>query len=165
VVVSVRPIVDILASFEVLRAREPTFPTLADRALGPRSHVETRARYYMGPGGVLSQTLGAMRAAVDGGFADRMLFVDYDLLTADPRGQLRRLYAFLDEPYFEHELQRVEPRGAFDSRHHGFIGLHDVRPQFGKLQRSAREILGGAVYEAYAGPAPWDGFTRAAPPP
>jgi sulfotransferase len=158
-IVTVRPIVDILASFEALRERDPNFLTIVDRELGASSNPANRARHLMGPDGVIGQSLSVMQAAVEGGYRDRLLFVDYDKLTTDPRGQLRRLYAFLDEPYFEHDFGNIEPLGTFDSREHGFVGLHDVHPSWRKSERSAREVLGDPIFAQYAQRAPWDAFT------
>lgn len=154
-IVPVRPIAEILTSFEVLRQRNPLEFTGADDALGPSSTLETRAAYFMDAKGPLGVAYNAMKDAVTAGYADRMLFVDYGRLTSAPKMQFKRIYEFLEEPYFEHDFNRVEQVAKGNSRGaHKFAGLHDVRPQFKKESRPAREVLGD-LYAKYDHPEPW----------
>lgn len=159
VIAPVRPLPEIVTSFEVVRRRSPDFQTSADRHLGATSSVRTRTELLLSEQGTLGQALGAMRAAVEGGYRDRVLFVDYNRMIADPVGQLYRIYSFLEEPPFDHDLGRIEPLGDFDSRAQGWIGLHDVRTSFGRSSANPREVLGEEVYASLAGPSPWDAFT------
>jgi sulfotransferase len=154
----VRPLPEIVASFEALRQRHPEFQTAADRMLGASSSVRTRAELLIGPNGTLGQALQGLRAAVEAGYRDRLLFIDYNRLMADPLGQLHRIYAFLDEPDFDHDLERIAPLGRFDSRAQGYAGLHDIRPSLRRTSVDPREILGAEVFATLDGPAPWDAF-------
>jgi sulfotransferase len=76
--VPVRAVVDVVASFEVLRGRQGAFLPNVDRALGPSSTATQRARYYLAPDGAIGAPLAQLQTAVASGFADRMLFIDYD---------------------------------------------------------------------------------------
>lgn len=159
VLAPVRSIPEILTSFEALRARHPDFTTSPDLVLGDASSVASRAAWHMRDGSTLRMALDAMRFAVQRGYGDRILFIDYNKLMADAHGQLRRIYRFLDEPYFDHDLDNIEPLGPFDSRSQGFKGLHDVRRSFRRRSADPREVLGRDLAAVYRGPAPWEPFT------
>ncbi len=158
VVVPVRPIPEILASFEVLRQRQPLEFTGADEALGPMSTIETRAAHFAADTGAIGVAYNAMKDAVTSGHLDRMLFVDYNKLMSAPNMQLARIYDFLGEPNFEHDLAKIVQTHSNDSRAHKFVGLHDVRPEFKKTSRPPREVLGD-VYGKYDQPEPWSMWT------
>lgn len=154
-IVPVRPLAEVLASFEILRRRTPLEFTSADEALGPSSNIASRADYFMGATGALGLAYGGLKDAVTEGYLDRMLFVDYNKLTSAPKTQLRRIYDFLEEPYFEHNTQKVEQIAFGNSMVHKFLGLHDIRSEFKKVSASAREVLGGDVFGKYDQPEPW----------
>lgn len=159
VIVPVRPIPEILASFESLRRRSPLDLTSADEAIGQGTTLEGRAAYYAGAGGALGMAYNATKDAVTAGYLDRMLFVDYNKLTSAPKMQLKRIYEFLEEPNFEHDLGHVEQVAQGDWRVHKLPGLHDIRPVFAKDPKSARDILGDDVYGKYNQIEPWTMWT------
>jgi hypothetical protein len=158
-IVLVRPFVEILTSFEVLRRRTPLTITSADAALGPQSTIASRAEYFAGSGGPLGVAYTGLKDAVTTGYLDRMLFVDYNKLTNAPKSQLKRIYEFLEEPYFEHELNEVRQIAHGDSSVHLFTGLHDIRPVFKKESFSPREVLGADIVGRYDAPEPWQAWT------
>jgi sulfotransferase len=159
VLAPVRPIPEILASFEALRWRQGDFVPSVDQVLGRDASVMDRARYFARADGPIGTALDALRYAVESGYGDRLLFIDYGKLTDDPIRQLRRIYDFLGEPWFEHDLEAIRGVADVDSRPHGFAGLHDVRPRFGRRSPPARELLGEAVFTRFDGPRPWEAFT------
>jgi hypothetical protein len=159
IILPVRPIIEILASFETLRLKNPTDLTGADEALGPSSTIAARADYFMSAGGTIGLPFHAMKDAVTSGYLDRLLFVDYNKLMSAPKAQLKRIYEFLEEPYFEHDLERIYRPGESDPRVHKFPGLHDVRPKFERISRNPRSLLGDDVIERYGQPDPWTQWT------
>lgn len=157
IIVQVRPLPEILASFEMLRRRDPLVLTAVDEALGGASTAITRANYFAGDGGVLGIAYNALRDAVSSGYLDRMLFVDYNKLVAAPKMQLKRIYEFLEEPYFEHDINNIAQ--VAHGKLEGFPGLHDIRPELKRTSPSARDILGPEVYAQYDKPEPWAQWT------
>ncbi len=70
----------------------------------------------------------ALREAVFGEHADRLLLVRYESLTTNPLGTLAAIYNFLGVPLFGHDPAHIEPyyEGIeFDARM-GTPGLHEV---------------------------------------
>jgi len=88
------------------------------------------------------------------GYMDRLHFVQFERLTADPIGTLAGIYEFLDIPYFEHDPQNVVKVTVEDDRVHGFRGLHEIRSEIVPVPPK-RHIIGDAAIK-YKGPYVWD---------
>lgn len=157
-ILPVRPVVEIVASFEAIRRRHPLEYMGPDEAIGATSTIATRAQYFASPGGPLGLAYNALKDAVTFGYLDRMLFVDYNKLMSAPKMQLKRIYDFLEEPYFEHDLGRIVQQYAYNWKPHKLKGLHDVRGEFTKDPKPARQILGD-VYGQYEQIDPWINWT------
>ena len=51
------------------------------------------------------------------GFSDRLLLVDYDILTQHPEKTMDLLYGFIGESYFEHDFESVDyEENEFDTK-------------------------------------------------
>ena len=161
IIVPVRPLVEILASFESIRQEHPLELTKADADLSIQaSNLSTRADYLASPGGVLGLAYNMTKDAVISGYLDRLLFVDYNKLTSNPDAQLKRIYEFLGEELFEHDLSHIKRPGESNWHVHQFPGLHDIRPAFEKIERDPKTILGEEVYQKYYKTTePWDQWT------
>lgn len=160
-IVPVRPVVEILATFENIRLDHPLELTGADAAIGlGGSTVLARADYFAAPNGVLGMAYNATKDSVVGGFLDRLLFIDYNKFMADSKRELGRIYEFLGEEPFEHDFSNIKRPGESNWRVHQFPGLHDVRPVLEKSYRDVRKILGDEVYtKYYKETEPWDTWT------
>ena len=62
---------------------------------------------------------------------DWFLFMDYNDLVADTLGQLERIYDFICEPMFSHDLNNIVVDSPEDDSVYGLNGMHDVRPSIG----------------------------------
>ena len=80
-------------------------------------------------GGAVGAALNALKEAYYGEFSQRLLLVDYDLLTQRPARALGLIYEFIGEPEFGHDFNNVEyEEGEFDQML-GVKGLHTVKRQ------------------------------------
>lgn len=155
-IIPVRPVVEILASFEFLRQKSPLTYTMADEQLGANSTLETRCDYFMNATGPVGSAYNWIKDAVTAGYLNRMLFVDYNKLTADPKKQLERAYAFLEEPVFAHDLSNIQQLVQSDDSVWRFPGLHDVRPVFERNSPDPIKTLGADLYMRYTRSEPWE---------
>ena len=89
--------------------------------------VYTRANGVAGPDGMVGAPYDALKQACYGAQRDRLLLVQYETLTTDPAKTMHAIYAFIDEPAFEHDFDHIEyDVREFDERA-GTPGLHTVR--------------------------------------
>jgi sulfotransferase len=111
--------------------------------------VYSRAESLAAATGMVGAALFALREAVYGDQADRLLLVRFESLTADPLETLRKVYEFLGEPPFEHDPNRVEAcpgTAEFDARV-GTPGLHHLARSV--IQQKRRSILPTELFARY----------------
>jgi sulfotransferase len=136
----------VMDSFEVIHRKNP-FDYSRLYSAGSRQTVYTRCEAMMSSGGAVGSAWTALKEAYYGEFSDRLLLVDYDLLTQHPRRTLELIYSFIGEPWFEHDFDNVEySENEFD-QHLGVKGLHDVKKQVAFRHR--RSILPPDLFAKY----------------
>ena len=94
----------------------------------PGGTVYSRAEGLSKGDGMVGFAWNALREAVFGAQAGRLLLVRYESLTANPAGALAAIYHAIDEPLFAHDPAHIEPYYEaieFDMRL-GTPGLHTV---------------------------------------
>lgn len=113
-----------------------------------RSTVYTRVEAMAGANRLVGFPWHALREACYSEFADRVMLVEYDLLTARPAAVMPLIYEFLGEESFEHDFDNVQydaPR--FDAQL-GLDGLHRVHQKV--EPRPRRTILPPDLFERYS---------------
>lgn len=118
-----------------------------------RQTVYSRCEALATISGPLGSSWTALKEAYYGDFSNKLLLVDYDILTQHPGKSLKLLYQFIDEPWFEHNFDNVEyVEDEFDLGL-GVKGLHAVK---GKVRFSPRRtILPPELFVKYEGMAFW----------
>lgn len=158
VLVPVRPIVDVLASFEKLyrkNAHNWQFPQ-------EKSHyaqfqtVEGRADIFMKADQPVGIAYNRIRDALHRGFNDRMAFIEFDDLTSRPDEMMQAIYEFLDEPYYVgHDYANVDQTTSENDDIHGIPGLHIIRHEIKPLKSDALTVLGEHAFNKYSNAEFW----------
>ncbi len=151
VLVPVRNVAEVLASFELLWRK-----TSASRQMAQEKEqyfkmqtVEGRCETWMQETQPVGLAVRRLKDAVQRGLGDRLFFVPYDGLTRESEETMRGAYGFLEEEWFDHDFDNVAGVKE-DDRVHGIPGLHDVR---GKVEAQAEKwpwVL-GPIGQKYAG--------------
>lgn len=116
----------IMDSFECIYRKNPFDYSRMFNAAS-RQTVYSRCEALIHGSGSVGGAFTALKEAYYGEFSQRLLLVDYDLLTQHPNRALQLIYQFLEEPLFEHDFDNVEyEEGEFDQQL-GVKGLHAVR--------------------------------------
>ena len=152
IIVPVRDIRDVLASFEKLhRATQPhsRTPGEVDNYFQFQS-ADGRCAFWMRNDQTVGLAVNRIGDALTRGFRDRMHFVPFAALTARPAETLAAVYNFLGEPPFPHDFNCVEQVTWEDDSVHGFRGLHDIRPKVEAVSPQWQTVLGEFVSK-YAG--------------
>jgi sulfotransferase len=129
VVVTVRDVKAIVASFEKLHRKSP----LARRAyLGPTyleaQTIEGRARVLLSKGGVVGLPINYLRDALNRGTADRLSIIPYRALVSEPQLVLKEVTERLGITPFEYDPDNVEQITQEDDILYGWGGgLHAIR--------------------------------------
>lgn len=79
--------------------------------------------------------------------ANRLLLVDYDALISNPVGQLSAVEDFLKLPKWKYDLKNIKIDTVDDDvAAWGIPNMHSIRPMLAKTSKSAKEVLGDAMY-------------------
>jgi sulfotransferase len=120
---------------------------------GERSTVYTRVEALANANRLVGFPWHALREACYSEFADRIVLVDYDLVTARPKDVFKLIYEFLGEKPFEHDFTNVKYDAPEFDAQLGLDGLHRVHPKV--EPRNRQTILPPDLFERYAKLAFW----------
>lgn len=131
VIVTVRDLRDVLASFEQAYRRTSA---LSQTPFEMEDHLKSktalgRMEYFLGNSENVGRAYNTIRDAVTRGWQDRMHFVEYDQLTKNPKSVLEGIYDFLGEAEFTHDFENVEQVTFEDDSFYGYKDLHVIRQQ------------------------------------
>lgn len=151
VIVPVRDVRDVLASFELIWRQQSALGQIP----GERENyfqfqaVEGRLAFWMRPDQPVGLALNRIRDVVVRGHGSLLHFVPFERLTSNPRGTLADIYAFLEEEPYPHDFESVDQVTEENDAIHGFTGLHRIRPKVEPIASRWPVVLGEAA-EQYA---------------
>jgi len=136
----------IMDSFEMIYRKNPFDYSRMFNAAS-RQTVYSRCEALINAGGAVGSAWTALKEAYYGEFSDRLLLVDYDLLTQHPVRTLELIYRFIGEPQFDHDFDNVDyAENEFD-QNLGVKGLHSVKKKV--EYKSRRSILPPDLFVKY----------------
>ncbi|MEX1033828.1 MAG: sulfotransferase [Cellvibrionaceae bacterium] len=136
----------IMDSFEVIYRKNPFDYSRMFNA-GSRQTVYSRCETLINAGGTVGSAWTALKEAYYGEYSDRLLLVDYDLLTQHPVKALELIYQFIQESPFDHNFNEVEYEDSEFDNKLGVKGLHAVRKKVEFTPR--RSILPPDLFATY----------------
>ncbi|MCF7480150.1 sulfotransferase [Vibrio sp. J1-1] len=142
----------VMDSFESIYRKNPFDYS---RMYSPQSRqtVYSRCEALANAGGVMGGAWTALKEAYYGEFSEKLLLVDYDILTQFPEKAIALLYDFCQLDKFEHDFNNVEyEEGEFDEKL-GVKGLHTVKRKVEFKPR--RSILPPDLFQKYSDMAFW----------
>ena len=71
-----------------------------------------------------------------------ILFIRFEDFTIDPETEIKRVYNYLELPYFQHNFNNVEQLTQENDIIHGMFGDHKIQPQIKPVKDDYIEILG-----------------------
>ncbi len=126
VLACVRSVAWIMDSFERLVRRNAFEPSRLFVTSEERATVYSRTEALGHRDRVVGFAYSALKEAYCGEHSDRLLLIDYDILTRKPEACLRLVYRFLGEEWFAHDFDRVEYDAPEFDGPLGAPGLHRV---------------------------------------
>lgn len=158
VIVPVRDIRDILASFEKLWRKGAATRQIAQERENyfQWQTVEGRCEVWASKDQPVGLAYNRIRDALARGFQDRMHFVRYEELTRYPARTMMLLYNFIEEDYYEHDFNNVK-QVIFEQDEVYGLGsdLHTIRSKVEPQLPQWMEILGEQVSAKYQGANLW----------
>lgn len=125
---------------------------------GERSTVYTRVEALAGANRLVGYPWHALREACYSEFAERIVIVEYDLITHRPAEVFKLIYDFLGETPFDHDFASVDYDAPQFDAQLGLDGLHRVHPTVEPRPRET--ILPPDLFEKYSKLAFWRDLPR-----
>lgn len=146
----------VMDSFERIYRKNPFDYS---RMYNPQSRqtVYSRCESLISANGVVGSAWTALKEAYYGDFSDRLLLIDYDLLTQHPPRTMELLYQFIGEPLFDHDFNNVVYEENEFDHSLGVKGLHQVERKVEFKPR--RSILPPDLFATYSEMSFWQDNT------
>lgn len=123
---------------------------------------ESRCDLIMSDKGMIGQCMGAIMDAVNRGYRDRLHFVEYDSLMADPQGTMDSIYGFLGEEPYEHDFSDIRTtHRERDKEVFSVPSLHEIAPTLKKSTTDPKLILPEKFYKECQGKEFWRNLPHA----
>ena len=150
VIVSVRDLRDVLASFEEVCRKTAVFNEVqTDSAVALKfKTAQGRVEVFLDAAQVVGRSYIGIRDALTRGWASSMHFVDYEDLTRQPKQTLTGIYRFLGEEPLEHDFNQIEQVTYEDDLVHGFRDLHKIRPQVKPQASKWSKVFDDSVFQS-----------------
>ena len=155
----VRDVLEILASFIQMIHRNPNQVSFIDKALNSYGYELTddnRCDYLMCPEGIVDQSLYAFGQGFEKKCEQYMHLIEYNDLINHPEETFKKIYKFLEIPYFEHDFTNVSNKyRERDNEVYGLSDMHEVRKQVKKTSKRPEEVLSDYILNKYSGMEFW----------
>lgn len=158
VIIPVRNVTDVLASFLKLIYRSPSDQeNFIDRDIIKVNDInlylskdDTRVDYLMKPKGVIDNQLYGIAFMLQSEFRKYAHFIEYDNLVSDTRGEIEKLYSFLEIDAFEHNYDNIKNVTPENDKVYGVVNMHTVRKNISPSTTDAKAILSEYAYNKYS---------------
>ena len=158
ILMPVRPVIEILASFIDLVHRNPSSVSFIDKEMQSRQELnpyrqidELRCDHLMRPKGLIDNCIYGIVNAVQPQNREHFYFVDYDELVNNPIEVMDGVYNFLEIKKFDHNFDLVVNNTHEDDIIYGLHGMHDVRSKVSRRQINPVNVLTPYVIQKYSG--------------
>lgn len=158
VILTVRNINDILASFINLVHENPNSPSFIDQEIQARQefnfyrHIDDiRCDHLMRPKGLIDNALYGIAFAMLPENRQYFHIVEYEDLVNNTEESLEKIYDFLGMEPFDHDLNKIYNVAPEDDRVYGLTGMHDVRQSISKRDINPYQVLSPYVINKYNG--------------
>jgi len=157
VILSVRNILDILASFINLVNENPNSASFIDKEIQARQEFnlyrqvnDIRCDHLMRPKGLIDNALYGIAYAALKENEEYFHFVEYEDLVRNPKETIDKVYEFLGVEKFNHDFDNIINTTPEDDGIYGLRGMHDVRKTINKRNINPQEILSPYILNKYS---------------
>ena len=156
ILVTYRPILEVLASFIKLAEQYPQvnfidklmfeerFPALSYRPIN-----DARCDWLMRPSGAIELGNSVLKNA--GVYQEWFHLITYNDLVTNPKETITKIYNFLEIEYYEHDFENIPQHdNSEDEEEFGIPTLHTIRPQISNSSTKPEEVLSDYVIQKYS---------------
>lgn len=152
IIVPVRNITEILASFEKLW-RKSTGQSrwgIEDRDYFASQTIEGRCGMWVSADQPVGLAYNRVRDVISRGYKNDLFFLEFDFLTQNPNRAMDMVYDYLELSRFSHNFNLVEQYTKEDDvGHHRIPDLHTIRSKVEPVPHYSLSVLGENVFSKY----------------
>ena len=89
------------------------------------------------------------------GLHKNILFIKFEDLCSQPDEELKKVYEYLELPYFKHDFNNIKQVTHEDDKWYGIFGDHVIRKEIRPLKDDFREVLGENACKLIVEGYPW----------
>lgn len=157
VIVTVRNITDILASFINLVNNNPNTSNFIDQEIQASNQYnfyrevnDIRCDHLMRPKGLIDNCLYGIAFAMLPENRRYFHIVEYEDILANPQQTMESIYDFLGIEKFEHNFNNIKNTVKEDDSVYGLKGQHDIRPTISRQNIDKNAILSSYILNKYS---------------
>lgn len=155
VICLVRDLRSVISSYEkIYRKSQYKHDPVRDDSTSRGTTVHKRVDEWMHPSNTIGRAIERIFEMTRQGYDDKILYVRYEDLCLNPEYEMKRVYDYLELPYFEHDFDNIEQTIKEDDAVYGLSNdLHKIRPSLELKPNDFKKILGVDIsdwaYETY----------------
>lgn len=81
------------------------------------------------------------------GIDKKILFIKYEQLCHDPNREMKKVYDYLEIPFYQHNFANIEQVTKEDDAVYGIYGDHNIKSELRLVKSEANAILGKGACE------------------
>ncbi|MDH5680677.1 MAG: sulfotransferase [Spirochaetota bacterium] len=142
VIVPVRDIRGCLLSMEKIWRKNPEIQDPMENQLEMKFvTVQSRVEHWLNnlPLGLAIERLGD---TIRRGNGDSFLFVRMEDLVDNPENEIKRIYEYIGEEYYEHQFSKIKQITHENDDFHSIYGDHKIKPTIEPVSNNWEEVLG-----------------------
>ena len=134
----------VLSSYEkIYRKNQHKADPIRDDATSRGTTIHKRVDEWMHPSNTIGRAVERIFEMVRQGYDDKILYVRYEDLCLNPEHEMKRVYDYLELPYFEHDFDNIKQITSEDDAVYGLsTDLHKIRPSLELNPSDFKQILG-----------------------
>lgn len=145
IVCMVRDLRDIVASMEKNYRKYPEKWDISQDGEADVT-INERVKGWMNKKPVGS-TLKYLKDVIHRGYDKKLLFIRFEDLCIDPEKEMRKIYEYLQIPYYRADYQNIKQVTSEDDRFHGRYGDHKIKQAIAPVKSQSTELLGSYICE------------------
>jgi sulfotransferase len=140
----VRDLRAIVSSYEKIYRKNPlTHDPIRDDATGRGTIVHKRVDEWMTATNTIGRGVERIQETIRLGHDSKILFIKYEDLCLYPEIEMKRVYQYLEIPYFEHDFENIQQITHEDDDVYGLSkDLHTIKPNLTLPKPDYKDVLG-----------------------
>ena len=140
----VRDLRSVVCSYEkIYRKNQLVHDPIRNDSTGAGTTVHKRVDEWMHPTNTIGRAVERIFEIIRLGYDDKILFVKYEDLCFYTETEMKRIYDYLEIPFFKHDFDNIEQITTEDDSVYGLTNdLHTIRPKLELNTADYHDILG-----------------------